>query len=186
MNLLVRNTTLSIPTWNLPATRTCPARTAWCAEHCYACKGQFLYPSVQASHDARWRLTADLDRWVDLMITACAHRRIVRIHSSGDFYSLDYLRAWIDVARNVPRCRFIVYTRVWQLWPDALRELDALPNVVVWASVDPSTTTRPVWPRIAYTGIGVPNCPKQLDGATCRSCMRCADKAQTKVCFKVH
>jgi hypothetical protein len=148
---------------------------------------------VQESHDARWLFARDLDAFVDAMILAVGKRKVIRIHSSGDFFSLDYLRAWVDIVRNTPGTRYIVYTRVWSLggeWLRALRELDALPNIAVWASCDPSTPIRPDWPRIAYVngtpGACFPNCDKQLAGSNCRHCMKCADKSQTEVCFNVH
>ena len=38
--------------------------------------------------------------------------KVVRIHSSGDFFSRDYFNAWLQVAKNRPEIRFFGYTKV--------------------------------------------------------------------------
>ena len=35
----------------------------------------------------------------------------LRIHESGDFFSSDYLKAWIDVSNHFPNIRFYAYTK---------------------------------------------------------------------------
>lgn len=74
----------------------------------------------------------------------------VRIHSSGDFFSLEYLRAWVEVANRVaqldPTVSFWAPTRIWangqgDAAAGVLRELRQ-PNLVIRASAysvgDPS------------------------------------------------
>jgi len=38
--------------------------------------------------------------------------KVVRIHSSGDFFSLDYFKAWVIVAKNHPEINFFGYTKL--------------------------------------------------------------------------
>jgi hypothetical protein len=42
-----------------------------------------------------------------------SHKKItyVRIHDAGDFYSDDYLQAWLDIAALVPAVTFYCYTK---------------------------------------------------------------------------
>lgn len=40
----------------------------------------------------------------------------VRIHSSGDFFSGQYLRAWLTVARSMPRLKFYCYSKSLDLF----------------------------------------------------------------------
>src|SRR5262249_47399690 len=70
-------------------------------------------------------------RWV-----AC-----VRIHVSGDFYSADYIRKWIAIARACPATRFFCYSRSWRRadLAEALAELSRCRNVRRWYSCDHDT-----------------------------------------------
>jgi hypothetical protein len=43
-----------------------------------------------------------------------ATAQVVRVHVSGDFYSEEYLCAWIDVARTRPDIQFYAYTKSLQ------------------------------------------------------------------------
>lgn len=64
----------------------------------------------------------------------------IRIHVSGDFFSLAYLDAWLDVARRRPDVRFYFYTKSVRYWVQRLdvigtgHEPGQLPNVVPTAS----------------------------------------------------
>jgi hypothetical protein len=49
----------------------------------------------------------------------------VRVHVSGDFFSLDYFRAWMMVADNVPSKTFYAYTKSL---PFVVRHLDCMPG----------------------------------------------------------
>lgn len=40
----------------------------------------------------------------------------VRIHSSGDFFSGEYLRAWLTVAREMPKLKFYCYSKSLHLF----------------------------------------------------------------------
>lgn len=51
----------------------------------------------------------DLDEWAEAW--AHAGGAAVRIHDAGDFYSDEYLAAWIDIARAHPDVLFYAYTK---------------------------------------------------------------------------
>ncbi len=62
----------------------------------------------------------------------------LRVHDVGDFYSIDYVRAWVLTAKNRPECRFWFYTRSFiggEIF-QALTELAKLPNCQGWLSID--------------------------------------------------
>ena len=50
---------------------------------------------------------------------------IVRVHVSGDFFSLDYFRAWLMVAANIPSKTFYAYTKSLLF---VVRHLDCMPS----------------------------------------------------------
>jgi hypothetical protein len=61
-----------------------------------------------------------------------------RIHDVGDFYSVDYVRAWKFVVRKYPQCSFWFYTRSFadtELFEN-LTELASLENCQGWLSID--------------------------------------------------
>src|SRR3954454_20523656 len=118
---------------------SCPGATRTCERVCYAGKLETLYKGVREVLVANLEALTGLDRtamaqliaeMIDDFRTDCerAERRGAtvprdfRIHWDGDFFSLDYARAWADVVRADPDIRFWVYTRSFD--PD---RLDVLP-----------------------------------------------------------
>lgn len=61
-------------------------------------------------------------------------RKYWRIHDSGDFYSLDYLAAWVQVALRNPDVTFWAPTRIWALGPRVIASVNAInvaPNLIL-------------------------------------------------------
>ena len=58
---------------------------------------------------------------------------IVRIHVAGDFFNLDYMRAWYSVALANPDTLFYAYTKSLRYWHD-INEMPTLHNFVLTAS----------------------------------------------------
>jgi hypothetical protein len=110
--------------WTLPAlgaklddgrtVLTCPNAGA-CAALCYARNGTYLFPKVKAAHARNLKMVLDdISGWQDAMTAECLKLKpgsYVRIHDSGDFFSEQYLRAWIQVARDVEGVTFYAYTK---------------------------------------------------------------------------
>ena len=96
-------------------------------QHCYAEGGQYSTANVQFYQVLRfaWATRAVRDgSFVDVMSYAVANAdyklkderhpgRYFRIHDSGDFYSLEYLAAWREVAARFPDILFWAPTRIW-------------------------------------------------------------------------
>lgn len=60
--------------------------------------------------------------------------KLFRIHESGDFYSADYLKAWINVANALPGTLFYAYTTSIDYW---LANKSSIPsNLKLIASMD--------------------------------------------------
>jgi len=80
---------------------------------CYAASGESRLP---ATRNLRWH-NFDALKSSDNMVALIEKSlpvgiKIIRIHSSGDFYSLDYSTAWFNVAVNHPEIQFFGYTKV--------------------------------------------------------------------------
>lgn len=120
----------NIYTFSLPAGYTCPAAKL-CQSfanrqsgritdgkdmtfRCFAASQESTYPSVRA---ARWH-NFDLLKGLSMsdmfkLINRCLpmDAEIVRVHVSGDYFSADYLNAWLFVARMHPDVLFYSYTK---------------------------------------------------------------------------
>jgi hypothetical protein len=83
---------------------------------CYAVKQENYLPTVRAF---RWNNFNQLlacgkntDKMVELILASIPkNAEIVRIHSSGDFYSQEYFMAWVRVAYMLPSVIFIAYSK---------------------------------------------------------------------------
>jgi hypothetical protein len=106
----------------------------------------------------RQNLDASLARDFEYRVAREIRRRLIhtlRIHVAGDFFSPEYTRKWLRIARRCPATTFYAYTRSWRV-PEivpALEELAALANFRLWYSADLETgmpPERPAGVEVAY------------------------------------
>ena len=110
----------SLPAWitNLPdgsRLNTCPSAGV-CAKACYARKGTFRFSNVLAAHTRNLMMILDdIDGWQQQMLTELDHPRMrnawVRIHDGGDFFSEEYLQAWLHIMWETLDVNFYCYTK---------------------------------------------------------------------------
>lgn len=102
-----------IVSFNLIPIVHCPLAGA-CKAFCYATVGQQAFASGVKRRAAAFKATLD-PAFVQNMHAEIARwkRKIkaVRVHDSGDFYSMDYLRNWLEIARLNPDVKFYAYTK---------------------------------------------------------------------------
>lgn len=195
----------TIASLNLPAVETCPGRTKACERVCYATSGYYRYPSVKESLDEAREHTQAPD-FVDQLsgeLKRSRTIRAVRIHASGDFHSVSYIRKWVRIVRDNPDVQYWAYTRSWRVkrLQGVLRELAELPNIELFASTDNETIANreepPSWMRRAHMTedwTGAPDdhvrCPNLKDKSiTCEKCTYCFKPAKghkRHVVFRVH
>ncbi len=109
---------------------------------CYAARAQGQYPgaNIQAfkNLDLLKRVKTK-EKMANLIIKSMeyhglANTDILRIHEAGDFFSQDYLDAWIEVAKKMPQTLFYAYT---VSLPYYMARKNSLPkNFKVIASMD--------------------------------------------------
>lgn len=104
--------------WGIPAyqsntgLKTCPNAAA-CAKGCYATMGAYKFSNVAKVFESRLKLSQAPN--FTLIINAEIKRRKVmrlRIHDSGDFYSKEYIDAWLAIIRANPQTVFYAYTKM--------------------------------------------------------------------------
>lgn len=140
----------AIHAFNLPATpEVCVGASATCDEACYA--KSFLFRLQLARHRSNHERLGG-QRFAAAVATEVRRGliRVVRIHTSGDFYAAAYVARWAAVARSCPDTSFFAYTRTWRdaaILP-GLAELAQTPNVWLWFSEDRDTGRPPAVPRV--------------------------------------
>jgi hypothetical protein len=140
--------------FDLPARDTCPGRTEFCASKCYAAKLSSAYPNVGRKYE-RNKAFAESANFIRHMIANIPYGRDFRIHVSGDFYSWQYVQAWVEIVKARRDVRFYAYTRSWRdsvIWFD-LQKLGAFSNMTLNLSCDKET--------------GIPDCENAQDYRWC-------------------
>lgn len=133
--------------FGLPPIVTCPGSTPACEAVCYAARTP--YPSAHrllAHNYDTLREAGTVVAMVDLLDAMVAtYRRqaykrapdepmAFRIHWSGDYFSPDYVKAWVRVIRANPDITFWSYTRTLEAW--ALGPLSEPANHTLYLSCD--------------------------------------------------
>lgn len=102
-----------IVSFNLIPITHCPLAGS-CKAFCYATVGQQAFASGVKRRAAAFKATLAPD-FVQQMHTEIARWkkkiRAVRVHDSGDFYSMDYLKDWLEIARLNPDVKFYAYSK---------------------------------------------------------------------------
>ena len=115
--------------FDIPAGYTCPAASLCksqanrdsgkitdgenCQFRCYAASTESCFPSVRK---LRWHNYTQLVESSDMVAlieqSLSSTIKVIRIHSSGDFFSKAYFQAWVKVAELHPEITIFGYTKV--------------------------------------------------------------------------
>jgi len=116
--------------FNLPAYKTKAGKTVCpfakdCVKFCYAQKGTFRFSNVQKKYESNYKITKQ-SNFVKLIQDDLnrAKPTHLRIHSSGDFYGLEYLKKWVKIAINNPEITFYGYTKSIPIF----KKLNSIPD----------------------------------------------------------
>ena len=113
--------------FSLPAYKTITGKTVCpfakdCIKYCYAQKGNYKYPSVIKGLNNRYELSKTADFVPKMNATIILERPThVRIHDSGDFYSIAYLNKWVQIANDNKEVIFYAYTKSIKFFIDGLK-----------------------------------------------------------------
>ncbi|MGL6174887.1 MAG: GP88 family protein [Cellulosilyticaceae bacterium] len=186
--------------WNLPSKITCPYATEMCKEKCYASYPEKIYKYALSSRMNNLE-ESKLDTFEDKAIGAIEkfiHLKknaekfvIIRIHTSGDFYSQEYFDKWVDIAnrfKDNKNIMFQAFTKsvrylkkhdlkdvnihfVYSVWNDTKQE-----EIEIAKSLGlPMYWAKPENEVIEAREQGVYICPKTTDGS-CKECYKCNHK----------
>jgi len=132
--------------WGIPAFRsntgliTCP-KAKHCVSGCYARSGAYRFSNVVSKYEARLQLALSPQFESIMQVELDEARRIslkqgkqclIRIHDSGDFFSLDYTLTWFRMIRLNPDITFYAYTKMVQMFEDLSKNYtDAIPTNLI-------------------------------------------------------
>lgn len=111
---------------------TCPCH----CDGCYATTGFYNMPSVLESNAIKTILARDYMEWLENAIIAQIKAdkiRLLRIHASGDFFSVAYIEMWQRIVKACPETAFWTYTKN----PAAVHAFDQFDNANIVKSVIP-------------------------------------------------
>jgi protein gp88 len=194
----------------------------WICDGCYATEGNYMYPIVLLTQRVRLEWTKRAvagDRFAREMIAAlgqllatpryvqigksgqqksvCIDTRYFRLHDSGDFsgLGLDYLDAWIEIARAITKTTFWAPTRD-HIFPEFAKHMANAPkNLVLRPSALRVDDPPPVlWLGAAGTTVSsnpetaVWDCPSSRNHSSCQEsmCRTCWDRPDVSVNYTPH
>ena len=101
-----------IISFDMTAIQTCPFAND-CKEYCYAEKIQKRYPNVAKKWAKNYEISQSYN-FVNIAnesLKALPNTKFVRVHSSGDFYNLEYAKKWVKIAKMNRNIVFYAYTK---------------------------------------------------------------------------
>jgi hypothetical protein len=186
-----------IPNFNLPPIKSCLNHST-CAtfkdstgknKRCYALKSYEMYTDTRANYDHNYDLClTDLELVKKELIEYCRYNKpkYFRIHSSGDFYSKEYLEMWLAVIKACPKTKFLAYTKVYGFF----HKLELPKNFSVFLSYMPSIPYDQA--KKFSDGIGLPMAYAHSVKPKKQGIVRCLEQVNTKlncnscgICFEM-
>lgn len=105
---------------------------------CFSASQEVLFTNVYKQRAENFRLLREAktaDKMSELIQSSLPRKAgIIRIHVGGDFFSQEYMYAWLRVAKMNPDKIFYAYTKSLQYWVNLRSIIDSLPNMVMTAS----------------------------------------------------
>ena len=173
----------SILIFDLLAVVTC-RNCKSCAASCYALKSQRMYANTLLKRSLNtWLAMQDLDFLFECIENQIrnSRKRVVRIHSSGDFFAQIYINKWAELIARFPNVRFYAYTKVDHIFDFSTIEKLANFNLIRSILPDGSKNYGPEEEINEKAQMfGFPVCPyrKNMDhakmphcGGTCEICL---------------
>ena len=163
-----------------------------CSE-CYAMKGRYSFPNVQASQYAR---LASLDNhaWVDAMVTMIGNDKYFRWHDSGDVQHTEHFDKIVEVCELTPHCKHWLPTRERKIITDYIHKFGPLPTnlIVRMSAVMFDERIKPIRGTTTTSGSHKDRpplgheCPAPSQGNNCRDCRACWDKRYRHISYHHH
>lgn len=181
-----------VQNFSLPQGVTCPGKSPWC-KNCYVNRYTRRFKVCRKAYERNLKYSQK-DSFSDLVIDKIrkeTENTNVRIHPSGDFYSVEYIEHWIKICRELKNYNFWCYTRSWII-PELfskIQKLNEIENVQVFLSTDPTMDLPSEGFRIAFIedderANGIICLHDAGLKKTCNTCGYCFKNKEGNVIFK--
>ena len=155
---------------------------------CYALKGRYRFPNVQAALTRRLAKLHD-PRWVQSMVALIADQSWFRWHDSGDIQSVQHLKNIFEVCKLTPGTRHWLPTREARFI--SLMDPEVVPKnlkIVLSDHMNDQATPPTWWPYTSgvSTKHDAVTCPAASQGNKCRDCRKCWDRSVKRVIYGKH
>lgn len=188
--------------FNTRPVKDCPFATEGCKAVCYATKGNHVFKSVKESRERSYndsKLADFSERMIYTIATEKQSKRykdsvmLIRVHESGDFYSIQYLRKWIEILKAYKgdmSVQFKLYTKSSPFFlmlteeeKELINSMLATSQLSINLSLDDTTTAeqfdnylkmRKAFPKAnTYYATEDPNKVKHDNVCDCANCAKC-------------
>ena len=179
--------------YNLPATacqtgaklREIPGTPCW---GCYAFKGRYNFPNVQAALNRRLESLTHPD-WVQAMAVLIKGKKHFRWHDSGDLQGPEHLKNIFEVCKRTPETQHWLPTQERKLLQ--FLDPDIIPTNLIIRLSNAKNDTQPgqAWSHWS-TVVSKPRaghvCPAPEQGNSCGDCRACWNKDVKEVQYRIH
>ena len=179
--------------YNLPATacqtgaklREIPGTPCW---GCYAFKGRYNFPNVQAALNRRLESLTHPD-WVQAMTVLITGKKFFRWHDSGDLQGPEHLKNIFEVCKRTPETQHWLPTQERKLLQ--FLDPDIIPTNLIIRLSNAKNDTQPgqAWSHWS-TVVSKPRaghvCPAPEQGNNCGSCRACWNKDVKEIQYRIH
>lgn len=203
LDCVVNGVSYKYAQFNTRAVVDCPFATSGCRIACYATHGCHQFPSIKAARERSYQDTTRLDfvpRMIHTIESALESKRykgstmILRLHESGDFYSLEYLKKWVNIFHHFSEhdnIIFCFYTKSFQFFKQLEKEERMLLKTLVKkgivamsVSVDDTSSIKAIMDATslqatlganAYIATTNPEAWKYNAECRCKNCAECGN-----------
>lgn len=163
-----------IPSFSLPPVVTC-ANCEGCAKKCYARRMAARYPNVRESWARNleaWKTSPEAVR-LNIMAAALTSSYF-RYFVGGDIPDPAFFALMCEIARAVPTCHFLAFTKKYEMVNSAISEGETVPaNLHIifseWKNNPPNPHALPT-SRVIFRGEETPEGAK-VCGGNCTACV---------------
>ena len=152
---------------------------------CYALKGCYVFPDVQAAQYKRLRAIKK-KKWIAAMAHQINSKKVkfFRWHDSGDVQNLEHLNKIYEVCKLSPTVKHWMPTREAWISDHVTRAPD---NLIIRFSM-PMVNQAPAgsWPNTSTVVTSGATCPAPAQGGKCQDCRNCWDKSIKNISYGKH
>ena len=152
---------------------------------CYALKGCYVFPDVQAAQYKRLRAIKK-KKWIEAMAHQINSKKVkfFRWHDSGDVQNLEHLNKIYEVCKLSPTVKHWMPTREAWIKDHVTRAPDNL--IIRFSMPMVNQAAAGSWPNTSTVVTSGATCPAPAQGGKCQTCRACWTKSIKNISYGKH